>query len=196
MVLNSHHVLKAPTKKTSANSKAECLLTSQDLLNVKRLNWTVLPLDPSEDALREAAGWKKKSLSACQSKQHKTNISVNIRLHPPPTAPSRSCFDICVKWGYGQILPLQAYCSYLGKSQLPGCVNVCMHVSYISMMPLVLFQHVKSVCLLLLTLGVNCQVHTPSFVLVSGGLLRLHAVEAAHLHSWRMYKGISGVSVD
>lgn len=41
-------------------------------------------------------------------KQHEMNISVKNQLHPPPTVPLRSRFDICVKQGLLQILPLQA----------------------------------------------------------------------------------------
>lgn len=86
-------------------------------------------------------------------KRRETNISVKYQLHPPPVEALRSHFDICVKQGLQQILPLQAQSSYLGKSQLSVCVCVCgivcIHVSYISMIPLLLYQHASmcvSVC--------------------------------------------------
>lgn len=84
-------------------------------------------------------------------KRHKTNISVKNQLHPPPNVPLCSHFDICVKQGLRQILPLQAQSSYLGKSQLSGCVIVCMHVSYISMISLLPYQHARvHVCMCML----------------------------------------------
>lgn len=55
-------------------------------------------------------------------KRCETNISVKYQLHPPPVEARRSHFDICVKQGLQQILPLQAQSSYLGKSQLSLCV--------------------------------------------------------------------------
>lgn len=97
-----------------------------------------------------------------------------------PTLPLCYHFDICVKQGLWQILPLQTQSSYLGKSQLSGCVIACMHVSYISMMPPLPYQHTRlcvcacrqhQICLGVPAPGSNWHAQAPCFGLSPGGQL-------------------------